>query len=113
VAVVVAEFECRRPDHETLDPLDEAPPIRAAPKLAVGNYPKARRFLQRNHVADAAIQYLCKIFPVDAFRLVILVRLPQFGWPQQAADVVGTEWRSAIGAREHRYPPGRNDSIDL
>ena len=84
-----------------VDPLDEAPPIRAAPKLAVGDHPKARRFLQRNHVADAAIEYLCKIFPVDALRLVILVGLPQFGRAQQAADVIGAERRPAIGAREH------------
>jgi hypothetical protein len=29
--------------------------------------------------------------------------LPQSRWPQQAADVVGSEWRTALSALKHAF----------
>ena len=101
VAVIIAKLEYSRLGDEAVDALDEASPIRPAAKLAVGDDAKARRFLQRNHVADRAVLDLREMPIVDAFGLMVLERLAQFDRTQQAADVVGAERRAATRTREH------------
>src|SRR5947208_12325248 len=93
--MIVAKVEGRLLDDETVDAFDEAAPIRAATKLAIGHDLKADRLLQPHHVANALVLDFGKAHVVDLFRMMIAKRLTQRGWTQQAADMVGAERRAA------------------
>ena len=88
MAVIVAEFKFRGLDDKTLDALDEAPPIRAAAKLSIGDDLQARRLLQRDDIADATVLGLCEILIVDALGVMVLEGLAQLGRPKEASDAV-------------------------
>jgi len=101
MAVIVAEFKFRGLDDKTLDALGEAPPIRAAAKLSIGDDLQARRLLQRDDIADATVLDLCEILIVDALGVMVLEGLAQLGRPKEAADMIGAKRGPAIRAREH------------
>jgi hypothetical protein len=101
VAVVVAEVEGRRLDHEAVDALDEPAPIGAAAELAVVRDLEPDILLQFDRIADAAILDFGKARIVDLSRQMIAKRLAQLGRPQQAADVIGAKRRAAIRTQAH------------
>ena len=95
VAVVVAEVEHRGLDRKAVDPLDEPAPIRAAAELAVGHDLQAHVLLHADDVADALVLDLGKARIVEFPGMMVAERLTQGRRPQQAADMVGAEWRAA------------------
>jgi hypothetical protein len=63
VALVIAKFEQRGPNLQTLGALHETPPIGAAPEFPVGRHFKPDLFLHAHRRADAVI--------LDALELVV------------------------------------------
>jgi hypothetical protein len=100
VAMLVAELEARLADGETFGQLDEAAPIGAAAKLAIGHHPQPRLLLQPHDVADAVVLYAMEFVFAQGIGGALAERLAQPRRAQQAADVIGAERRaSGRGAR--------------
>jgi hypothetical protein len=95
VAGVVAERIDRALDLEAFGALDKAAPIRAAAEFAVICDLQAGAFLQLDDVADAIVLDLRERLIRNAAVLMLLEGLTERGWPQQAADMIGTERRTA------------------
>ena len=106
MAVIVAKLEDSGFDDESVDALDEAPPIRAAAEFAVGDDLEPGVFLQLHHIPDALVLNLCKMGVVDALGEIVLEGLPQDRRTQEAPDMVGAKWRPAFGVLDHGRLPG-------
>ena len=105
VAVIVAEIEHRGLDREAVDALDEARPVRRCG----GTRRRSRRSSPTSSCMRTASRmhwsWICgEACVIDPCREVIAERLAQIGRPQQAADMVGAEWRTAIRTQAHVNP---------
>ena len=100
VTLIVAKFESCRLDLETLGPFYEATPIGAAAEFAIGNYLQADLLLQIDHVADVLVLQPTERAVIDFAGSVPAKCLAQGLRPQEAADMVGTNWRAAGGEHE-------------
>ena len=95
MAVVISKFEFRRLDDKSADALDKPAPVGRAAELAVVDDLQPDVFLHRDSLADAIVEDFIERFVIDLLGGVIAERLPQRGWAQQAADVIGAKRRLA------------------
>ncbi len=101
VPVIVAEHELGGTDFKSVGALDEAAPIGRTTKFAIGDDRKTHPLLHADGVADAMILDAAECLVVEFMRRMLTEGLPQFRRPQQAADMIGTERRAAVGADRH------------
>lgn len=114
MAVIVTKLEDGGLDGKAVDPFDEAPPIGAAAKLAVGHDLEARLFLQPDRVADAIGLYPFEFVVADLPVCMLLERLAKGMRAKQTADMIGAE-RQALMQAHGRFLRFRMacNSIDL
>ena len=101
VAMVVAKLQQRGTDLEALGALHEPPPIGAAAEFAIAHHLEPDLLLHREDVADALVLQLAELGIADFPGGMPAERLPQRGGAQQAADMIGTERRTALGGGTH------------
>jgi len=71
--------------------------IGAAAEFAVGDEFEAELFLQRDGAADSSVFGCCELRLIDLAAREASACRHQFGRPQQAADMLSTEWRLGHG----------------
>ncbi len=106
VSGIVAKRINRALDLEAFCALDETAPVGAAAKLAVVCDFEACTLLQLQNLADAVVLYLFERRVIDRAVHMLLECLTQRGRPEQAADMIGTERRTARREARHDASPG-------
>ena len=105
MARIVAKLEQRWLDREAVDPLDEAAPIGATAEFAVGDDLQPDLLLQLHDVADALVLQLARTRHRRSPWRRVAEGLPQHRRPQQTADMIGTERRTALRRRSWHTSP--------
>jgi len=93
LAGMITELVGRGTDGETLDRLDEAAPIGAAAKLAVGHDLEAELLLERHGVADRLVAHRLELVLHQLAGAKPAIGLGQRLGAQQAANMLGAETR--------------------
>jgi len=81
---------------------------RPATELAIGGRAEPGLALEGDHLLDRAVLDPTQLRVVDPARRMLLTGLEQTGRTEQAADVVGSEWR---GVAEHGFLLERNGVV--
>ncbi len=105
MAMVVAKLEQRGADLEALGALHEAPPIGTATKLPVGDDLEPGLLLHADRGTYAVVLNTGELVLADLAAGAATECLAQRRRAQQASDVVGAKWRTAVRTNDHGRSP--------